>query len=95
MDPIKKCLYIANADNNCLAVFDVSTPGKSVPKGFSFILDFFKKYADESGYKAILSDSIMVIFACLFSSYFAGLSLNTNIIITIVLIYSIPFLIYQ
>lgn len=34
MDPIKKCLYIANADNNCLAVFDVSTPGKSVPKGF-------------------------------------------------------------
>ena len=34
MDPIKKCLYIANADNNCLAVFDVATPGKSVPKGF-------------------------------------------------------------
>ena len=68
---------------------------KSVPKGFSFILDFFKKYADDSGYKAILADSIMVIFGCLFSSYFAGLSLNTNIIITIVLIYSIPFLIYQ
>ena len=49
---------------------------KSVPKGFSFILDFFKKYADDSGYKAILADSIMVIFACLFSSYFAGLSLG-------------------
>ena len=27
-------LYIANADNNCLAVFDVSKPGKSVSKGF-------------------------------------------------------------
>ena len=27
-------LYIANADNNCLAVFDVSTPGKSFSKGF-------------------------------------------------------------
>ena len=30
----EKELYIANADNNCLAVFDVSKPGKSVSKGF-------------------------------------------------------------
>jgi DNA-binding beta-propeller fold protein YncE len=29
-----KILYIANADNNCLAVFDVTNPGKSVSKGF-------------------------------------------------------------
>lgn len=34
LDPIKKILYIANADNNCLAVFDVARPGKSVSKGF-------------------------------------------------------------
>jgi hypothetical protein len=30
----EKTLYIANADNNCLAVFDVATPGKSHSKGF-------------------------------------------------------------
>jgi YVTN family beta-propeller protein len=30
----EKTLYIANADNNCLAVFDVATPGKSTSKGF-------------------------------------------------------------
>ncbi len=30
----EKMLYIANADNNCLAVFDVTTPGKSFSKGF-------------------------------------------------------------
>jgi len=30
----EKTLYIANADNNCLAVFDVSIPGKSHSKGF-------------------------------------------------------------
>lgn len=30
----EKTLYIANADNNCLAVFDVSHPGKSFSKGF-------------------------------------------------------------
>lgn len=34
IDPKKKILYIANADNNCLAVFDVARPGKSVSKGF-------------------------------------------------------------
>lgn len=30
----EKILYIANADNNCLAVFDVSKPGHSISKGF-------------------------------------------------------------
>ena len=29
-----KTLYIANADNNCVAVFDVSDPGHSRSKGF-------------------------------------------------------------
>ncbi len=30
----EKTLYIANADNNCLAAFNVSKPGKSVSMGF-------------------------------------------------------------
>ena len=30
----QRTLYIANADNNCLAVFDVAEPGKSRSKGF-------------------------------------------------------------
>ncbi len=30
----EKTMYVANADNNCLAVFDVSTLGKSLSKGF-------------------------------------------------------------
>ncbi|MBC7568079.1 MAG: bifunctional YncE family protein/alkaline phosphatase family protein [Pedobacter sp.] len=30
----EKSLYIANADNNCLAVFDVSKPGSSLSQGF-------------------------------------------------------------
>jgi hypothetical protein len=29
-----KTLFIANADNNCLSVYDVSVPGSSVSKGF-------------------------------------------------------------
>lgn len=34
LSPDEKTLYIANADNNCLAVFDVSDPGHSISKGF-------------------------------------------------------------
>ncbi len=34
LDAVNKRLYIANADNNCLATFDVTIPGKSKPKGF-------------------------------------------------------------
>lgn len=34
LDAANKRLYIANADNNCLATFDVTIPGKSKPKGF-------------------------------------------------------------
>ena len=30
----QKTLYVANADNNCLAVFDLSKPGFSKSKGF-------------------------------------------------------------
>jgi YVTN family beta-propeller protein len=33
-DAAKKVLYIANADNNCLAVFDVAKPGRSFSMGF-------------------------------------------------------------
>ncbi|MEP7081256.1 MAG: bifunctional YncE family protein/alkaline phosphatase family protein, partial [Ginsengibacter sp.] len=34
LSPDEKTLYIANADNNCLTLFDVSHPGRSVAKGF-------------------------------------------------------------
>jgi DNA-binding beta-propeller fold protein YncE len=34
LSPDENSLYIANADNNCLAVFDISQKGKSVSKGF-------------------------------------------------------------
>jgi DNA-binding beta-propeller fold protein YncE len=34
LSPDENTLYIANADNNCLAVFDISQKGKSISKGF-------------------------------------------------------------
>lgn len=68
---------------------------KFMPIGYSSILDFFKKYAREVGIGAILGDSFMMILACLFSSYFAGLNVNTNIILLIILVYILPYLIYM
>jgi len=65
------------------------------PIGYSFILDFFKKYAQEVSYRAILGDSFMMIAACLLSSYFAGLNTNMNIISLIVSLYFIPYILYM
>ena len=58
------------------------------------MLDLFKDYAKEVGYKAILGDSFMLVVAVLFSYYFANLTFNNNIIILITLTYLIPYIIH-
>ena len=65
------------------------------PFKYSYILDFFKKYAEEVSFRAILVDSFMMITTCLLSSYFATLNLNLNIITMITIVYFIPYLIYM
>lgn len=68
---------------------------KNVPRGVNRMLDTFKDYAKEVSYKAVLSDSGMMICASLLSAYFAGKSLNTNIITLIVAVYCVPYFIYK
>ena len=68
---------------------------KMVPRGKNMMLDTFKDYANEVGFNAVLSDSLMMIMACLLSSYFVSLSLNTNIIILIISVYILPYAIYN
>jgi hypothetical protein len=67
---------------------------RSTPIGYSYILDFFKKYAGEISYSAIIGDSVMMIIACLLSSYMATFNVNINIIILIVSLYFYPFMLY-
>jgi hypothetical protein len=67
----------------------------SVPRGVSKILDVFKDYGKEVGFKAILSDSAMMISSVLIASYLKGQTLNTNIIVLIVSIYFVPYFIYS
>ena len=67
----------------------------NVPRGVNQMLDTFKDYADEVSYKAILSDSGMMIMASIVASYLASQSLNTNMIVMIVLLYILPYFIYN
>jgi hypothetical protein len=68
---------------------------KLVPRGKNMMLDTFKDYANEVGFKAVLADSLMMISASILSSYFVSLSLNTNIIILILSLYILPYAIYN
>jgi hypothetical protein len=68
---------------------------KNVPRGINKMLDTFKDYANEASYKAILSDSGMMILACLISSYLANKSTNVNIIVLIIFIYLLQYLLYN
>ena len=65
------------------------------PFKYSYILDFFKKYAEEVSFRAILGDSFMMFLTCFLSSHFATLNLNLNIISLIINVYFIPYLIYM
>ena len=51
-----------------------------VPRGVNRMLDTFKDYAKDVSYKAIFADSGMMIMASLLGSYFAGKTLNVNMI---------------
>jgi len=68
---------------------------KNVPRGANKMLDTFKDYAKEVGHRAILSDSCMMIMACLIASYLAGKGFNTNIIVMILSVYLLPYLLYN
>ena len=67
---------------------------KNTPLGYNYMLDFFKKYADELGGWAIIGDSFMMIMSCLLTSYFAIFNLNINIITFIISVYFVPYMIY-
>jgi len=66
-----------------------------VPKGQNGMIDTFKRYAGEVGAYAILGDSLIIIFSCLFAAYLATYNLNKNIIGLILSAYFIPYLIYH
>lgn len=61
------------------------------PKNKSKIIDLFKSYSKYYGFAILFWDTVMIIMAILFASIFNTFSLNTNIILTICLIYLFPY----
>jgi len=67
----------------------------SVPRGVNRMLDTFKDYGAEVSYKAILSDSGMMIMASLLATYLVNQSTNANMIVLISFTYLLPYLLYN
>ena len=68
---------------------------KGVPRNKSIILDVFKDYASDVGIKILFADALMMVSTVLLASYLATLSMNSNIIILIVLLYILPYVLYS
>ena len=67
----------------------------SVPRGMNRMLDTFKDYAKEVGFKAVLADGGMMAMASLIASFLAGKNLNTNLIVVISSLYLLPYFLYN
>ena len=63
----------------------------NLPKKTNAMIDFFKLYAKEASYKAILGDSWMIFIAYVAALLFSKISINFNIIILIIMLYITPF----
>jgi uncharacterized protein YacL len=63
-----------------------------VPRGKSGIADLFQDYGKEIGVWILVADAVMMVSTIVFSSLFASLSLHTNILLLIGLVYLIPYL---
>jgi hypothetical protein len=68
---------------------------RSVPRSKSRILDTFKDYANEVGFKILIADALMIITTILLATLFTKLSTNVNIIILIVSLYMVPYFLYS
>ena len=63
-----------------------------IPRGKSGIADLFQDYGKEIGVWILVADAIMMVSTIVFASLFASLSLHTNILLLIGLVYLVPYL---
>jgi len=66
----------------------------SIPKGVNKMIDLFKDYGNELGFKAILGDSSMMIVSLIILLLIKDFTLNSNIIILIITLYFLPYILY-
>jgi hypothetical protein len=66
-----------------------------IPKGYSKMLDTFKKYGKEVGFTILIADGLMMISSILLGSFLNNLNFNTNIVLLIILLYITPYFLYS
>jgi hypothetical protein len=67
----------------------------SIQRGNSSILDVFKDYALEVGFKILLVDALMMISTIIIGSYLKKFTNNSVIILLIIMLYMSPYLLFS
>jgi uncharacterized protein YacL len=65
------------------------------PEGHNQVIDVYKKYADENGYKVIIADSAMMLGSAVLAMYLKNKDMNETTSLLIISLYIIPYFIYQ
>ena len=68
---------------------------RSIPRDVSGIMDTFKDYANELGYRILVADSLIMISTILLATYFTTFNVNNNYILFMVALYLIVYFIYS
>jgi hypothetical protein len=63
--------------------------------GSNQIIDIYKAYADENGFKIILADSAMMLSSAILAMYLKNKEAHETSTLLIVGLYTIPYLLYQ
>lgn len=65
-----------------------------LPKGHNVMMDLFKKYANEGGYKILVADSLMISGTVFFGDYLSNFDFRTVSFIGLLGVYALTYMIY-
>ena len=68
---------------------------KPYPLGNNQMMDVYKSYADENGYKIILADSAMVLASGVLAMYLKNKEMHETTSLLVISLYIIPYFLYQ
>lgn len=68
---------------------------KPYPEGHNQVIDVYKEYANENGYKIIIADSAMVLASGILAMYLKNKEMHETTTLLIITLYLIPYFLYQ
>ena len=67
---------------------------QKVPEGQNSVIDLFKKYADEGGYRILIADALMVLSSILGQYYLESLPIEQTSFLGFLATYALSYIIY-